>query len=57
MEDKLDIIRAVINQANLLRREKQLSVWYCRTDGTPGMHRDGPQGLADEQMRIDDPTW
>ena len=54
VEDKLDIIRAVIDYANLLRPEERLRVWNWRTDGTPGMHRDGQQGLADEQMRIAD---
>jgi hypothetical protein len=54
VEDKLDIIRGVIDQANLLRRGERLTVWYWRDDGGPGMHRDGPQGLTDEQMRIAD---
>jgi hypothetical protein len=52
VESEIDTIRAVIDQANQLRRNQRLTPWYWRTDSTPGLHLDGPQGKTDEQMRI-----
>jgi hypothetical protein len=31
-----------------------LSVWRWETDSRPGLHLDGPQGLVDERMQIDE---
>jgi tetratricopeptide (TPR) repeat protein len=53
VEDELDVIRAVIGQANQFRDE-HLTAWNWRTDSTPGLHRAGAQGLTDEQMNISD---
>ncbi|MFE0173538.1 NB-ARC domain-containing protein [Streptomyces sp. NPDC059002] len=52
VENELEAIRTVVEQANQLRLRERLTVWNWRTDATPGMHLDGPQGLTDEQMRI-----
>ncbi|MXM63283.1 hypothetical protein GR925_07420 [Streptomyces sp. HUCO-GS316] len=52
VESELEALRAVIEQANQLRPRERLTVWNWRTDATPGMHLDGPQGLTDQQMRI-----
>jgi len=54
VENEVDAIRATIDQANQLRRNQRLKLWYWRTDSTPGLHLDGAQGLTDEQMRIPD---
>jgi Domain of unknown function (DUF4062) len=32
----------------------QLSLWRWETDARPGLHLEGPQGLIDERMEIDD---
>jgi hypothetical protein len=32
----------------------RLSVWRWETDARPGLHLEGPQGLIDERMAIDD---
>ncbi|MGO9976417.1 MAG: hypothetical protein ACLP01_27145 [Solirubrobacteraceae bacterium] len=32
----------------------RLSVWRGETDARPGLHLEGPQGLIDERMQIDD---
>ena len=52
VETELEAIRTVVEQANQLRRRERLTLWNWRTDSTPGMHLDGPQGLTDKQMRI-----
>jgi hypothetical protein len=52
VENELETIRVVAEQANQLRLKERLILWNWRTDATPGMHLDGPQGLADQQMRI-----
>jgi hypothetical protein len=31
-----------------------LSLWRWETDARPGMHREGPQGLIDGEMKIED---
>ena len=52
VENELEAIRTVVEQANQLRPRERLTIWNWRTDATPGMHLDGPQGLTDKQMRI-----
>jgi hypothetical protein len=32
----------------------RLSVWRWETDARPGLHLEGPQGLIDERMQMDD---
>jgi tetratricopeptide (TPR) repeat protein len=53
VEAELATLREVLDIANeLLHGDVQMEVWFWRTEGRPGMHVDGAQGLADEQMRI-----
>jgi tetratricopeptide (TPR) repeat protein len=54
VENQIEALRGVIDLANSLGPERPLEVWYWRTDATPGMHLDGPQGKADAQMAIAD---
>jgi tetratricopeptide (TPR) repeat protein len=52
VENELETIRAVVDWANQLLPRERLILWHWQTEGTPGMHLDGPQGLADQQMEI-----
>jgi tetratricopeptide (TPR) repeat protein len=52
VENELETIRAVVEQALTFLPRERLTLWYWRTDGTPGMHLAGPQGLTDQQMEI-----
>jgi NB-ARC domain len=52
-----DIVTSVADELN--RRVApahgcRLSVWRWETDARPGLHLEGPQGLIDERMEIDD---
>src|SRR6185369_8311670 len=49
---EVETLQDVIHQANHWQRSVELEVWYWRTDAGPGMHAEGPQGLADDRMRI-----
>ena len=54
VKNEANMVRTVIDQANQLRLEQRLNLWYWHTDATPGIHPGGPQGLADQQMNIAD---
>lgn len=51
---EIDALKDVIQQANNWRRDAPVDVWWWRTDSGPGLHLDGPQGRADELMRVED---
>lgn len=51
---EMETLRDVVGQANQWRPDADLEVWWWRTDSGPGMHFEGPQGLADERMHIAD---
>jgi tetratricopeptide (TPR) repeat protein len=51
---EIDALKDVIQQANNWRPDAPVDVWWWRTDSGPGLHLEGPQGLADDRMRVAD---
>ncbi len=43
-----------LNRTVAAERRCRLSVWRWETDARPGLHLEGPQGLIDEEMSIED---
>jgi hypothetical protein len=52
VENELETIRSVVELVNGVLPRERITLWYWRTDGTLGLHQDGPQGLTDQQMEI-----
>jgi tetratricopeptide (TPR) repeat protein len=52
VENHIDILREVIDWANILIPERPFEGWFWHTDSTPGLHLDGAQGLTDAKMDI-----
>jgi tetratricopeptide (TPR) repeat protein len=52
VENHIDVLRKVIDWANILVPERPLEGWFWHTDSTPGLHLDGPQGLTDAKMDV-----
>ena len=55
--DERDAVKLVVDELN--RRVApshgcQLSLWRWETDARPGLHLEGPQGLIDERMELED---
>jgi hypothetical protein len=51
---QLDAVVDEVNKTLAHPRGFHLDLWKWETDANPGFHADGPQGLVDDQMRIDD---
>jgi hypothetical protein len=48
------VAKRVVDELNRGVAADRLSLWRWETDARPGMHREGPQGLIDELMDIQD---
>lgn len=44
--------KAVVDELNRGSAEHRLILWRWETDARPGLHREGPQGLIDELMEL-----
>ncbi|MGH8733941.1 MAG: NB-ARC domain-containing protein, partial [Burkholderiales bacterium] len=51
---RLEAIVDEVNRGVARERGCWLSLWRWETDAHPGLHLEGPQGLIDDAMRIDD---
>jgi hypothetical protein len=52
--DRLGVVVAELNRRVAAERGCRLSLWRWETDAHPGLHLDGPQGLIDGAMAIED---
>jgi hypothetical protein len=52
--DRLEAVVAELNDGVARERGCGLSLWRWETDAHPGLHVEGPQGLIDDAMRIED---
>ena len=59
VKDERDLVAVVVNDLNAgiaVDRGLRLEVARWETDSYPGFHVEGPQGLIDEVLRIEDST-
>jgi hypothetical protein len=52
--DRLDMVVDELNHGVAAACGCRLSLWRWETDAHPGLHLEGPQGLIDDAMRIED---
>jgi tetratricopeptide (TPR) repeat protein len=52
--ERLEVVVDELNRGVASERGCRLSLWRWETDAHPGLHLEGPQGLIDEAMRIED---
>jgi tetratricopeptide (TPR) repeat protein len=52
--DRLESVIDELNRGVARERRCRLSLWRWETDAYPGLHLEGPQGLIDDAMRIED---
>jgi hypothetical protein len=52
--DRLEAVVDELNRGVARERGCRLSLWRWETDAHPGLHGEGPQGLIDDAMRIED---
>ena len=52
--DRLEAVVDELNEGVARERRCRLSLWRWETDAHPGLHVEGPQGLIDHVMRIED---
>jgi tetratricopeptide (TPR) repeat protein len=52
--DRLEVVVDELNGGVAHERGCRLSLWRWETDAHPGLHLEGPQGLIDDAMRIED---
>jgi tetratricopeptide (TPR) repeat protein len=52
--DRLAVVVDELNAGVARERGCRLSLWRWESDAHPGLHVEGPQGLIDEAMRIED---
>jgi tetratricopeptide (TPR) repeat protein len=52
--DRLEAVVDELNRGVARERGCRLSLWRWETDAHPGLHLQGPQGLIDDAMRIED---
>jgi hypothetical protein len=51
--DRLEAVVDELNRGVARAHGHRLSLWRWETDAHPGLHLDGPQGLIDDAMRIE----
>jgi tetratricopeptide (TPR) repeat protein len=52
--NRLEVVVDELNRGIARERGCRLSLWRWETDAHPGLHLEGPQGLIDDAMGIDD---
>jgi hypothetical protein len=52
--ERLEVVVDELNAGVARERGCRLSLWRWETDAHPGLHVEGPQGLIDDAMRIED---